>query len=388
MFREATWHTKVHMKVKVDIDTRVFIRFVLVFLGFALALLAIYKSRGALMLLAISLFLALALNPPVSKIARQLPGNSRVGATAIAYLVVLTLLGGFLVLIVPPVIEQSAKFADTVPDLIDEAYSNRYIFNDFIERYGLSDTVDNAVESAKSQATSVAANLGNILVSGFGTLLGGIANLIFVLVLTFLMLIEGPTWMNRVWGLYEDSSKLERHRSLVRRMYRIVTGFVNGQVTVAAIAAVSTLIVLLTLSTTLGLPANIAVPLAVIIFFTGIIPMIGATLGAILVSLVLLFNSPTAALIFIIYFIVYQQIENNFISPTIQAKNVELSALMILVAILIGINLGGLLGGVVAIPVAGCLRVLWLDQLEYARKKRIKDEINPVKKLIKKAKAA
>ena len=133
------------MKVKVDIDTKVFIRLVLVVLGFGLAILAIYKSRGALTLIAISLFLALALNPPVSKIARQLPGNSRVGATAIAYLVVLMLLGGFMVLVVPPVIEQSAKFANTVPDLIDEAYSNRYIFDDFIQRYDLEETVDKAV---------------------------------------------------------------------------------------------------------------------------------------------------------------------------------------------------------------------------------------------------
>lgn len=376
------------MKVKVDIDTKVFIRFVLVVLGFGLALLTIYKTRGALELLGISLFLALALNPPVSRLTKRLPSNSRVGATAIAYLAVLVLLGGFLVLIVPPVIEQSAKFADTVPGLIDQANSQRYVFDDFIQRYGLEDTVDTAVEDAKAQASSVAANLGNTLVGGVGTILGGLANLLFVLVLTFLMLIEGPIWMRRMWGLYEDQQKLDRHQTLVHRMYRIVTGFVNGQLAVAGIASVTTLVVLLTLSATLGLPTNLAVPLSVVIFVTGMIPMIGATIGAVLVGLVLLFNSPTAALIFLIYFVVYQQIENNFISPTIQSKNVELSALTILVAILIGITLGGLLGGIIAIPVAGCLRVLLLDQLELARKKRLQDQVNPVKKLIKKAKAA
>lgn len=376
------------MKVKVDIDTKVFIRFVLVVLGFGLALLAIYKTRGALQLLGISVFLALALNPPVSRLTKRLPSNSRIGATAIAYLAVLVLLGGFLVLIVPPVIEQSAKFADTVPELIDKANDQRYIFDDFIQRYGLEETVDTAVEDAKAQASSVAANLGNTLVGGVGTILGGLANVLFVLVLTFLMLIEGPGWMRRMWGLYEDQHKLERHQSLVQRMYRIVTGFVNGQLAVAGIASVTTLVVLLTLSATLGLPTNLAVPLSVVIFVTGMIPMIGATIGAALVGLVLLFNSPTAALIFLIYFVVYQQIENNFISPTIQSKNVELSALTILVAILIGITLGGLLGGIIAIPVAGCLRVLLLDQLELARKKRLQDQVSPVKKLIKKAKSA
>lgn len=376
------------MKVKVDIETKVFIRFVLVVLCFGLALLAIYKTRSALVLIGLSIFLALALNPPVSKITKRLPGNSRIGATAIAYLAVLAVLGGFLVLVVPPVVEQSAKFADTVPDLIDEANSKRYIFDDFIQRYGLEETVNDAVASAKAQASSVAANLGNILVGGVGTLLNGLANLLFVLVLTFLMLIEGPVWMRRAWGLYEDTDQLERHRSLVQRMYRVVTGFVNGQLAVAAIAAVCTLVVLLTLSATVGLPANLAVPLSVVIFFSGMIPMIGATIGAILVSLVLLFNNPAAALIFLIYFVVYQQIENNFISPTIQSKSVELSALMILVAILVGVSLGGLLGGVVAIPVAGCLRVLLLDQLENARKRRLQGEVNPVKRLLKKTKNA
>jgi predicted PurR-regulated permease PerM len=375
------------MKVKVDVDTRVFIRFVLVALGFWLAVMAIYKVRGALVLLGVSLFLALALNPPVSRIAKRLPGNSRVGATAIAYLIVIALLGGFLVLIVPPVIEQSAKFADTVPDLIDEVSSKRSVFDDFITRYGLEDTVNNAIDGAKTQAASVAANLGNTLVGGVGTLLGGLANLVFVLVLAFLMLIEGPVWMSRLWGLYEDTDKLERHRSLVKRMYRIVTGFVNGQLTVAAIAATCTMVVLLTLSATINLPANLAVPLAVIIFLCGMIPMIGATIGAVLVTLVLLFNSAAAAIIFLVYFIIYQQIENNFIAPTIQSKNVELSALTILSAILIGVNLGGLLGGVVAIPVAGCLRVLWLDQLENAKRKRLLDDLNPLKKLANKAKS-
>jgi predicted PurR-regulated permease PerM len=374
------------MKVKVDIDTKVFIRFVLVVLGFGLALLAIYKTRSALELLGISLFLALALNPPVSKLSHTLPSNSRVGATAIAYLAVLLVLGGFMVLVVPPVIEQSAKFANTVPQLIDEANGQRHVFDDFIQRYGLETAVDNAVEDAKAQASSIAANLGNILVGGVGRILGGLTNLLFILVLTFLMLIEGPLWMKRMWDLYDDQERLERHQSLVRRMYRVVTGFVNGQLAVAGVAAVTTLVVLLTLSATLDLPANLAIPLSVVIFFTGMIPMIGATIGAVLVGLVLLFNSPMAALIFILYFVVYQQIENNFISPTIQSKNVELSALSILAAILIGITLGGLLGGIIAIPVAGSLRVLLLDQLDESRKKRLKDQTNPVKKLIRKRK--
>lgn len=373
------------MKVKVDIDTRVFIRFVLVFLGSALALYAIYRTRTALTLLGVSLFLALALNPPVALISRRLPGVNRVGATALAYLTVLLLLGGFFVLVVPPVIEQSSKFAETVPSLIDQADSNRYLIDDFIHRYGLETAVDDAVDSAKQQASDVAANLGNVLVGGVGTVVGGLANAAFVLVLTFLMLIEGPTWLRKIWGLYDDPDKLQRHKNLVQRMYRVVTGFVNGQLAVAAIAAAATLIVLLSLSATLGLPANLAVPLAVIVFFGGMIPMIGSTIGAVLVSLILLLNSFTAMVVFLVFFLIYQQIENNFIAPTIQAKNVELSALAILAAILLGVSLYGLLGGIIAIPVAGCLRVILLDYLEYAAKRRKQLISSPLKKLSKKS---
>lgn len=358
------------MKVKIDIDTKTFVRFGLVIIGFVVALLVIYKIRSAITILGVSLFLALALNPPVSLIARRLPSNSRVGATAIAYLVVISLLGGFMFMVVPPVIEQTSKFAQTVPDLIDEAARNKTVFDDFIQRYGLEETTDKAIENAKNQATSIAANLGNLIVGGAGVVFNGIANLVFVLVLAFLMLIEGPVWMRKLWDMYQDPEQLDRHRSMVKKMYRVVTGFVNGQLTVAAIAAASAMVTILILSAAFGAPANLAIPLAAVVFITGMIPMIGSTIGGALVGLVLLFNSPLAALIFVIYFIIYQQIENNFIAPTIQAKNVELSALAVLSAILIGVTLFGLLGGVIAIPVAGCLRVLLIDYLEQSRKVR------------------
>lgn len=378
------------MRVKIDIDTQTFVRFMLVLIAFGVGILAIYQLRSALTLIGISLFLSLALAPPVNWIARHIPGDKdhRVGATAIAYFIVITLLAGVLLLIVPPVIEQSSKFARTVPSLIDEVTGQRAVFDDFIHQYNLEDQVDQAIENAKSQASSFAANVGGILVNGVGATLNGVINLLFVLVLTFLMLVEGPSWLRRVWGMYRDQEKLERHRSLVNRMHRIVTGYVNGQLIVASIAAVCTLVVILILSAIFPLPANLAIPLAVIVFIGGLIPLVGATIGAVIVSLILMLNSIPAALIFAIYFVIYQQIENNLISPTIQAKTVEVSALTILVAILIGVSLLGLLGALIAIPLAGCIRVLINDAVEHNRKVRAEKEKNPVKKLASKLKAA
>lgn len=358
------------MNVKIDIDTRTFVRFGLVVVAFIIGALIIYRSFSALVVLAVSLFLALALNPSVSMIAKRLPSRSRVGATAIAYLLVLSVLAGIAFLVVPPVVEQTSKFAQTVPGLIDQITDQRSVFEDFVNRYNLNDQVDQSVENAKDQAASLAANLGNVLVNGAGAIFNGAATMLFVLVLTFLMLIEGPGWLERIWGLYHDHRRLKKHQALVKRMYRVVSGYVNGQMLVALIAAACTLVSILILSAIFPLPANLAIPLAAIVFVTGLVPMIGATIGAVLVGLVLMLNSFVAAIIFLIYFIIYQQIENNFISPAVQSKTVELSALTVLAAILIGINLFGILGGLISIPIAGCLRVLAVHYLEYARDKR------------------
>jgi len=371
------------MKVKIDIDTSTFVRFILVVLGFGAIILALYLTKSALVLIFISLFLALALSPSVNWIARHLPGDSehRVGATAVAYFLVISLLAGALVLIVPPVIEQSSRFASTVPGLIDQASSQRGVVEHYIDQYGLNEQVDAAIENAKGQASTLAANVGGVVVGGVGTALSGLVNLLFVIVLTFLMLVEGPSWLRRIWGLYQDPERLEWHKGLVERMYRIVTGYVNGQLLVASIASVLTLVVVLILSAIFPLPSNLAIPLAVIIFISALIPLVGATIGAILVSLILALNSVPAALIFAVYYVVYQQIENNFISPIIQSKAVELSALSILIAILIGVTLLGLLGAIIAIPVAGCIRILLNDYLEHSHKVRSQKSKNPVKLL-------
>lgn len=376
------------MKVRIDLDTKTFVRFGLVILAFVLAIYLLIEARQPLTLVGVALFLALALNPPVAFIAQRLPGKSRVGATALAYLFVITILGTMLFLVVPPVIEQSSKFASTVPQIIDQFSEQQHFVNDFVRRYGLEDQLLSSIESAKNQAASVANSIGTTLVNGVTTLFNGALTMIFVLVLTFLMLIEGPSWLTRIWGLYQNPKKLERHRNIVYKMYKVVVGYVNGQMLVALIAATCTLITILLLSVLFPLPSNLALPLATIVFFTGLVPMVGATIGAILIVLVLLLNSPTASIIFLIYFIIYQQVENNFISPTIQSKKVELSALSVLVAILIGVELFGLLGGLISIPIAGCIRVLMVDYLEHAKKER--EELtskNPVVKLASKLKA-
>lgn len=374
------------MKVRIEIDTKTFVRFWLVVMGFGLAGLAIYSAKDALILLGISLFLALALNRPVAAIAKKLPGKSRLGGTALAYTTLVLLLGCVAWFVVPPIVQQSAKFVESVPSLIDQTGSQWHGFNELIDKNGLRPQVDATLNSLKQQASSWAASAGTSLISSVGSLAAFLGSLFLVLVLSFLMLLEGPMWMKRLWGLYNDQEKMERHKKLVGRMYNVVTGYVSGQLTVSGIDAILSGFVVFVIS--LAFPAidsNLAMLTVMVTFVLTLIPMFGATLAGLLIALLLFFNNVTAGVIYAIYFIVYQQIENNFIAPSIQSKKLELSALMVLSSVTIGLYVGGLLGSLIAIPTAGVVRVLLENYLEQARLNRIESE-KPLNKLMKKLK--
>lgn len=372
------------MKTRIEIDTKTFVRFWLVVIGFAFAILAVYSARSALILIGIACFLALALNAPVSYLARYLPGESRVAGTAIAYIVVIVILGLFVFLVVPPIVQQTAKFTQTVPALVDSATTQWHGLNAVIEKYHLQSQVDSTMHSLQNGAAGWAGNVGKNVVSGLGSLASAVASTFLVLVLSFLMLIEGPMWLQRLWGVYNDQERMESHRKLVRRMYHVVTGYVTGQLTVSGIgAAVAGLVVFVLSLFFTAVPSNLALPAVAIAFTLSLIPMFGTTIGGILITLLLGFNDITACIIFAVFFVVYQQVENNFISPTIQAKKLELSALSVLVAVTIGIYVFGLAGGIISIPIAGCLKVLLEEYLANAKKNREKSK-RPLAKLTKK----
>ncbi len=136
------------MKVRIEIDTQTFVRFWLVVIGFALAAFAIYSAKTALIILGVAFFLALALNRPVTKLANLLPGRSRVGGTALAFVAVVAVIGAVVFAVIPPIIQQSVKFADTVPGLVSSATDQWHGLDTVIEKYNLQPQVDNAVVSA------------------------------------------------------------------------------------------------------------------------------------------------------------------------------------------------------------------------------------------------
>lgn len=359
------------MKTHIEIDTKTFVRFWLVVIGFAAAAFALYSAQMALVILGTSLFLALALNVPVSRISRRLPGKSRVGATAIAYLAVIAVLGAIVFLVIPPIVQQTAKFVQTLPAVVDSATTQWHGLSGFIEQYNLQPQVDQALDSIKDSTASWASNVGQSVISGVGSFFAFLTALILVLVLTFLMLIEGPTWMKRIWGLYQNKGRMERHKRIVTRMRDIVSAYVTGQLTVAAIAAVIGGLVVFVLSLFFQeIPSSLAFPTAAITFVLSLIPMFGAIISGVIITALLAFNNLPAGIIYAVYFVIYQQIESNFISPHIQARRIELSALAILASVTVGIYLFGIAGGIIAIPIAGCLRILLEEHLDHARKQR------------------
>jgi predicted PurR-regulated permease PerM len=371
------------MKVRIEIDTRTFVRFWLVVIGFAVVILALYSARQALIIIGTAFFLALALNAPVNYLARHVAGRSRVGATAIAYIVVVVLLGAFAVLVVPPIVQQTAKFIENVPTLANSVTTQWHGISDVIAKYHLQPQVDNATNSLKDSTAAWAANAGRNVISGVGSLISFVASTFLVLVLSFLMLVEGPAWLQRIWGIYNDQDRMEYHRKLLGRMYNVVTGYVTGQLTVSAIGAALAGITVFVISLFFSVPANLTLPSVAIAFTLSLIPMFGATISGVLISLLLAFNNVTAGIVFAVFFIIYQQIENNFVAPTIQSRKVELSALAVLGSVTIGLYVFGLAGGIISIPIAGCIKVLLEDYLERANHHREESE-KPIARFVKK----
>ena len=360
------------MKVKIDIDTKTFIRFWIVVIGFLLLGLAIWRAKDALILIFISLFFALALNHPVSKITQALPGSkeNRVGATAVAYFLIVALLGLFISFVVPTLVEQTSKFVDNLPSLV-EGFSGQYSgLENFADKYNLTSYVEQVAVSLQDSFADLSKNIGGMVFNGVNAIARAIFSVFMVLAMAFLMLIEGPDWLRRLWQSYEDKEKMKKHRRIANRMYESVSAYVNGQLLIALVSGVGGAITVVILSLFFAeVPSDLAIPVGVILSIIGLVPMFGATIAGIIAALIIGFNVPFAGIVFGIYFIIYQQIENNIISPMIQAKTNQLSALLVIVAITIGIYAFGILGALISIPAAACAKILFEEYISKSRPK-------------------
>jgi predicted PurR-regulated permease PerM len=342
-------------EIALSISTRTTVKVVISIVGTIIFLAALRRAQHALLLIFTASFLALALNAPVSAIARRLPGKaqgSRVLGTTVSLVIVLLVIGGFLSMLIPPIVKQSQSLIATAPQLVRDIHNENGDLGAFVKRYHLESQVD----KFSDQLTSRIKNAGGSAVSSAAHVGNSIFSVLTILALTFMMLVEGPHWIKLGLEL-TPARKRERVKNILGDMYRVVKGYVNGQVLLAAIASLMLLPGLLIF--------GVSNPFALlgVVFICGLIPMVGHTLGAIIVTFVALFTSPLSALGILAYYILYQQIENYLIQPRVQANSTNMSPLLVFASVVIGVSFSGLFGGLVAIPIAGCLRILVLDQL-------------------------
>jgi predicted PurR-regulated permease PerM len=344
-------------EILVDVSNRTLIRIILLVLITLLLIGAFMKITHALLLIFVAFFLAIALNNPVSKIAQALPGKrrgSRAVATTISFLAVVLLLGAFASYIIPPLVHQTERFISAAPGLVQGAKNQNSSLGQFIRHYHL----EGEVNTLSSQISARIKGISGSAFSSIGHILGSIFSMLAVLALTFMMLVEGPRWARIIKQLFIPKKHDELLTRTIKDMYEVVRGYVNGQVLLAFIAAVLIAPALILL--------HISYPIAlmVVVFLAGLIPVIGHTIGAVIVGIVALFHSVPAAIIILIYYIIYMQVENYLLQPRIQANTTNMSPLLVLASVIIGVSFGGLLGGLVAIPLAGCLRVAILEYLD------------------------
>jgi predicted PurR-regulated permease PerM len=225
-------------------------------------------------------------------------------------------------------------------------------------RFGFLETKYHIVEKIREQVNKGGASkvlgLTGAAVSITKSVISLVVATITIAFLTFFMLLEGPAWMERFYGLLPQRLQ-PRWRAIGREVYRTVGGYVTGNLLISLIAGTLTTIVLLALN------VPFAVALGVIVAVLDLIPLAGATIAGILIGTVAFLHSITAGIIVVVFFIVYQQLENHFLQPVIYGRTVQLSPLAVLVAVLIGAEVAGILGALGAIPVAGAIQVILID---------------------------
>jgi predicted PurR-regulated permease PerM len=338
------------------VSARVVAKVVLVAAGVAAGLYLLYRIRSVIGLVFISVFMAVALGRAVDLFERLgLKRGLAILATYLGLLLAVFLIG---LLIVPPIVNETDKFVKDVPGYVQDLRKNKTI-RDYDEKYHVTQKLEEGANKLPSRLGDALGALQSVTVGVFSALV----QLITVLVMTFFMLLDGKRAL--AWAFGElGPTRGPRARKIADDVYRSVGGYVAGNLLISLIAGVTTWIVL----TILGVP--FAVPLAVLMAFLDLIPLVGATIAGIVIGVVAaIHNFPGDLIVWVIWLIVYQQVENNLIQPQVYRRTVQLHPLVVIVAVLIGAALSGVLGALVAIPIAGALQILARDwwQLRRAR---------------------
>jgi predicted PurR-regulated permease PerM len=336
-------------------------RAIFVVLGIALAvaffLEVIWLARGVITWILIAVFLALALNPAVEWFQRH-GVRSRGLAVGLTFLLTIAAIGAIGATIIPTLINQVNDFVDNIPRYVDDLTSGRGRLGFLETKYHVTERVRAAVQEGGAARIL---GLSGAALSVTKSIITAIVAIVTITFMTFFMLLEGPAWVERLYSLLHEESQA-RWQAVGRDIYRTVGGYVTGNLLISLVAGVSSGIVLFAT----GTPYSVA--LGLLVGILDLIPLAGATLAGILITTVAFLHSVTAGIVVLIFFVVYQQLENHVLQPTIYGRTVQLSPLAVLIAVLIGAEIAGVLGALAAIPVAGSIQVVLLDWWRHRRR--------------------
>jgi predicted PurR-regulated permease PerM len=327
------------------------------------AFFLLWKVRTFVGWFVIALFLAAVLNPAVNWLERRFRLINRPLAIALTYLGVLVALLLVVGIFLPVLVDQINGFIKFVTTAANAPEGP----TKYIEGLAKDNGLGGFVQRFEDQLDELRKQLGGVLqnlLSASGQIALSVAEMIAalatVLTLTFFLLLGSERYVNASVGLFP-----ERHQPLVRRILGqsagAISGYITGNLSISVICGITTFVVLLIL----GMPY--AAPLALLVAVLDLIPLVGATLGGALLVVVGLFVEPWKAVVLLVYIVVYQQAEGSLLQPIVYSRAVHLNGLVILIALLVGGQLLGIPGALLAIPVAEIIRIVVTELLAYRR---------------------
>lgn len=322
----------------------------------ALTLMRAMASLSQVFILLLSaLFLAMGLNPSVEALRKR--GLKRVQAVSVIFIGVLLFLAFFAIVIIPPLVSQGSSLVTNLPQLLESLKNNAFI-NDLNDRYGIVDQLSNRVTSLTSNGSLVISTFGGVV--GVGrTVISGLFSAITILILTLYFITSLPQGVNLAMR-FVPASRRDRVHKLTDAVIANVGTFVGSQILIAGLAA----LVIAATSAILGMPSPIAIGMT--IFVVALVPLIGHYLGIAVTTIIGLTQSISVGLIAFVVYVLYVQIENYIITPRVMKRSLSVPGVITLISAMVGTSLLGLIGGLLAVPVAASI-ILILKEVVWPR---------------------
>ena len=346
---------------RAEIDSRTVFRVVVVALFTVAAAvpvaLAVIEVRQTIRWLAAAIFLALVLAPAVSLVQRISVRDRRPPRwlAIVAVFAGLFVAGGFLILhVVPPMVGEVEQVGSTGPRYVSdlEQWANdSEAFRELNEKYDLTAELNKQTAELPARLGDAANELKVVTVE----VLRNAFAMITVLVLSFFLLLEGRGILSRMLAAL-GPQRASRGERIAARVYGVVRGYVTVNLQLAVAAGLFTWLVLELIG------VELAVPLAIVVGFLDLVPLIGLTIGGLVVAVAVALHSfPDALLVWAVAFLIYQQIQDRVVQPMLYGRAVQISPLIAIVALLAGAQLLGILGALIAIPVAAAIGVVYSE---------------------------